>query len=97
MNSIVIVATIVAKEGKAEFVKNELKKLLEPTEKESGNISYKIHQDLQDMNKFVAVEEWKDSESIKAHMVTDHIRAYGLATSENDAIESFEHVTLNTI
>ncbi len=95
MNNIVIVATMVAKEGKADFVKSELTKLVEPTLKEAGNAGYQMHQDLQNPNKFVAVEEWISTEAIQTHMATDHIKAYGQATAENDAIESFEYVTLN--
>lgn len=95
MDSIVIVATIIAKDGHTQLVKSELNKLLIPTREESGNISYKIHQDLQNEHKFVAVEEWRDGSAIKAHMAADHVKAYGMATSE--AIESFDYVTLSEI
>ncbi len=97
MNKIIIVATIIAKEGKAELVRAELDKLIEPTRAEEGNVSYKIHQDLQNINKFVVIEEWKDEKAIKEHMATTHIKAYGIATNDNDAIESFEYVMLDEI
>ncbi len=97
MKNIVIVATIIANEGKASFVKEELNKLLAPTHAEEGNVSYKIHQDLQNPNKFVAVEEWVSGEAIQAHMTTDHIKAYAQKTAENEAIGSFEYVTLSEI
>ncbi len=97
MNNIVIVAKIVANEGKSDLVKSELNKLLAPTHAEEGNVSYKIHQDMQNPNKFVAVEEWANGEAIQAHMATEHIKAYTQVTTENAAIASFEYVTLSEI
>ncbi len=97
MNNIVIVATIVANEGKSDLVKSELSKLLAPTHAEVGNVSYKIHQDMQNPNKFVAVEEWASGEAIQAHMATDHVKTYSQVTADNEAIASFEYVTLSEI
>ncbi len=97
LKNIVLVATVVAKENKADFIKAELNKLIEPTRVEAGNISYKIHQDLQNNHKFVAVETWADNEAIKSHMASDHFKAYGKITAENDAILSFDYVTLTEI
>ncbi len=97
MSNIVIVATMIAKEGKADFVKAELNKLVEPTLAEVGNFGYQMHQDILNPNKFVAIEEWRDGEAIQAHMATCHIKAYGQATTKNDAIESFEYVSLKKI
>lgn len=46
MSKIVIVATIIAKEGEVALVKSELTKLVSPTNNEIGNVSHKIHQDI---------------------------------------------------
>ncbi len=97
MNNIVLVATVVAKKGKAEFVKAELNKLIAPTKAEAGNVAYKIHQDLQNDHKFVAIEQWADQNAIKNHMATDHFQNYQVVTTQNDAIESFEYITLTEI
>lgn len=92
--SIVIIATVIAKEGKTEYLKAELSKLVEPTLAENGNLVYQMHQDLENPNKFVVVEEWVSNQVIPAHLSTAHIKQYTDNTKENDAIESFEYVTL---
>lgn len=97
LNNIVLIATVVAKTNKAELVKAELNKLIQPTKAEVGNLSYKIHQDLQNDHKFVAVEKWTDNDAIKKHMATDHFKNYQIVTAENDLVESFEYVTLTEI
>lgn len=95
--SIVIVATIVAKENKSAYLKEELTKLVEPTLAENGNLGYQMHQDLENSNKFVVVEEWNDTQAIHEHLMTAHIKQYTIDTKENQAIESFEYVTLRKI
>lgn len=97
MNNLVLVATMVAKEGKSDFLKAELAKLLEPTHQEEACVEYKIHQDLQDPNKFVAYEIWKSAEGLQAHTKTAHMLAFNQVNKDNDVLESFAYVTLNEI
>ncbi len=97
MKNLVIVATMIAKEGKSELLKSELVKLLEPTLKEEANVEYKIHQDLQNPNKFVAYEVWKSVADLQTHTNTAHIQAFNEANKINDCLESFEYTTLNEI
>ncbi len=82
-----LVATIEAKEGKREFIKEELLKLIEPTRAEDGCINYDLHVDNKNENCFIFIENWASYEQWQAHMATSHIKAY-MAASEG-AVESF--------
>lgn len=95
MNGLTIVATIIAKEGKRDLLVTELNKLVEPTLLEEGNIEYTFYKDLQNDNKFIAVEKWANKEAIDNHMKQEHIVNYSKACSENDLIELFEYSLLS--
>lgn len=97
MNNLVVVATIVVKEDKVDFMKAEFQKIIEPTRAEAGNVEYRVHQDLKQVNRFVAYEIWQDAEAGKAHMETEHIKNFVVAYTEQAAIESFDSVVLSEI
>ncbi|MDD9157600.1 putative quinol monooxygenase [Aliivibrio sp. S4TY2] len=71
-----IVARIEAQEGKADFVKAEMLKLLEPTRKEVGCIQYDLHQDNDNPHVFVFHEQWKSEVFLQDHLNTAHIAEY---------------------
>ena len=62
MSKLTIVAKIVAKEEKREFVKAELLKLIPITRAEKGNINYDLHQDNENPNLFLFHENWESRE-----------------------------------
>jgi len=85
-----IVARIEANPDKAELVKAELLKLLEPTLKETGCIQYDLHQDNENPAVFVFYENWESRELWQEHMNNTHLAEYIKATE--GAVASF---TLN--
>ena len=85
-----VVARILAKPEKRELVKTELVKLIEPTLKEEGCISYDCHQDNENENLFLFFENWENRELWQIHMNNANLAAYMKATE--GAVEEF---TLN--
>lgn len=84
---ITVVAKIVAKEGKLNFVKAELLKLIDVTRAEEGNINYDLHQDIENPNLFIFHENWESAESLQKHLENTHMAEYIKATE--NAIEEF--------
>ena len=71
MDSLKIIATIIAKEESRDKVIEALVNVTDETRKEEGNISYKVHADVKNKNKFVIIEEWKSLDAIDIHNKTD--------------------------
>ncbi len=82
MNStkITVVARILVKEEKRDFVKNELMKLIDITRKEKGCINYDLHQDNNNPNLFIFHENWENKELLETHLQNDHLKQYLEAT-----------------
>jgi quinol monooxygenase YgiN len=75
-----IVAKILAKAEKRDFVKSELLKLIEITRAEKGCINYDLHQDNQNENLFLFHENWESRELWQTHMGNTHLADYMKAT-----------------
>lgn len=88
-----VVARILAKTEKKEFVKAELLKLIETTRGEEGCINYDLHQDNENENLFLYFENWASKELWQKHMENKHLTDYVKATE--GAIEEF-HVNQMT-
>lgn len=43
---------------------------------EAGCLAYAVHQDTEDENRLVFVEEWADQDALDAHFATDHIARF---------------------
>ncbi|WP_028889078.1 putative quinol monooxygenase [Tenacibaculum ovolyticum] len=87
MNRLTIVAKIVAKEEKREFVKSELLKLISITRSEKGCINYDLHQDNENPNLFLFHENWESKELWQVHMNNEHLAEYLKVT--DGAVEEF--------
>lgn len=87
MSKLTIVAKIVAKEEKREFVKAELLKLIPITRAEKGNINYDLHQDNENPNLFLFHENWESRELWQEHMNNEHLAEYLKVT--DGAVEEF--------
>ena len=59
-----------------EEVKSAMLDLVADTLKERGCISYQLHQDNQQPNRFVFVESWESRELWREHMDGDAIKAF---------------------
>ncbi|USD63397.1 antibiotic biosynthesis monooxygenase [Vibrio sp. SCSIO 43140] len=87
MAKLTIVANIIAKQDKAELVKQELLKLIDITRAEEGCINYDLHQDNENPAHFVFYENWESRELWQAHMGNQHLADY-LAATEG-AVDTF--------
>ncbi|WP_064967652.1 putative quinol monooxygenase [Tenacibaculum ovolyticum] len=87
MNRLTIIAKIVAKEDKREFVKSELLKLISITRSEKGCINYDLHQDNENPNLFLFHENWESKELWQVHMNNKHLAEYLKVT--DGAVEEF--------
>lgn len=82
-----IVARILVKEERRDFVKAELLKLIDVTRAEEGCINYDLHQDQNDPNFFLFHENWENKTLWKKHMGNQHLADYIKATE--GAVEEF--------
>ena len=87
MANLTIVAKIEAAEGRADFIKEELMKLINITREEEGCIQYDLHQDNENPGIFLFFENWASKELWQTHMDNDHLKAYIAATE--GAVTSF--------
>lgn len=82
-----IVARILAKPSYRDLVQHELLKLIPPTLKEKGCMTYDLHQDNENKNLFLFYENWESKALWQAHMKSKHIAAYAKATE--NAVDEF--------
>lgn len=80
MPNLVVIAVLKCKTEHIETVKKGLQGLVAPTLQEAGCLKYDLHQDLEDPNTFIFVEEWESAEHLKQHGASDHIKAFGAAS-----------------
>ncbi|MFE3852068.1 putative quinol monooxygenase [Streptomyces griseorubiginosus] len=78
--SIRIVAEVTAHPGRSEELWQNLAELVEPTRKETGNISYDILQDLDNPDHFLFYEEWESRDYFERHLESPHVADYDRAT-----------------
>jgi quinol monooxygenase YgiN len=74
-NMISVVATIRAKAGKENIVKQELLRLVEPSRAEAGCLNYDLHQGLEDPALFIFYENWQDLAALERHREQPHLAA----------------------
>ncbi len=79
-DQLTIVARILAKDEKRDFVKSELLKLIAITRAEEGCINYDLHQDNENPNLFLFLENWESHELWQQHMNNSHLAEYVKAT-----------------
>jgi quinol monooxygenase YgiN len=84
-----VIARIRAKPGKEERTRSELRKLLEPTRRETGCLNFDMHESTSDPTVFVFHENWTSDEALEAHLRSPHIRAW-FAQSEDLLAEPVE-------
>ena len=72
--SIRVVAKIEAVPGKGAVVREILRKLIEPTRKESGCVTYELWQNRSDDADFTFVEVWASEAELDAHAASQHLK-----------------------
>ena len=80
-NRITVVARITARAGVEETVRRELLALVAPTTRESGCISYDLHQSADDRALFMFYENWRSREDLDDHLNTPHFLAFQETTA----------------
>lgn len=78
-----LVAIVKAKPRKREFVLEEILKLLDPTRAEEGCLSYSLHEDNNDPNRFVLYENWETHTLWEKHMKSPHMTHYAEVTKDS--------------
>lgn len=76
MSNIKIVALITVKAEYAETLATQFKELVRASRAEEGNISYDLHREISNPNRFVFVENWKSQAAIDAHNASGHFRTF---------------------
>lgn len=84
---VTIVAKILVKDEKRDFVRNELLKLIDATRAEEGCINYDLHQDNENPNLFMFYENWESRDLWQQHMQNEHLAEYLKVT--DGAVEEF--------
>jgi len=81
-NIIKIVATLRAKPGKGQHLKQVLLACVEGSRAEPGCLFYDLHVDRSDAERFVFIEGWKDMAAIEHHKTTAHYLTMGKAAAD---------------
>jgi len=76
MRSLTIVATLKAKKGNEQKLKEVLSKLVPITHQEKGCINYDMHQSVEDPGLFVFHENWESRADWDAHMKAPHLTQF---------------------
>jgi len=75
-----ITASIIAKPGHGQLVKQSLLNLIPPTLAEEGCMNYDLHEDLENPDRFFFYENWKTRQHWLNHNDSEHIAAHKKAT-----------------
>jgi quinol monooxygenase YgiN len=65
---VTVVAEFHARPGDEDHVRRTLMKMIEPTRREPGNISYDLHQAKDDPTLFFLYENWRSQADLDEHM-----------------------------
>ena len=68
-----VIATMKARPGKEEELRDALVALVEPTSQEAGYVTYDLHQGVEDPGLFCFYENWESGEQLDAHLGSPHI------------------------
>jgi quinol monooxygenase YgiN len=70
-----VFAILNAQPGKEQILRDALLAMIEPTKKETGCISYMLHEDPKDPAAFYFFEIYKDQAAVDHHMQSPHFTA----------------------
>ncbi|XP_075253601.1 putative monooxygenase YcnE isoform X2 [Convolutriloba macropyga] len=79
-------ASLVVKDA-ASFLQ-DVKVLIEATQKEQGCVSYQLFKQAGTKNTFALVEEWSSMEDIEAHEESEHVTKFIELQKENFTIDN---------
>ena len=73
-NTLKVIATMNALQGKEKDLQDVLIKLIDPTRKEPGCICYILLINISDQTEYTFFEEWKTEKDLEAHMQSSHFQ-----------------------
>ncbi|ACN15912.1 conserved hypothetical protein [Desulforapulum autotrophicum HRM2] len=82
MAEIAVVAVLKAKTGKEDALEEALGRLVSPSRKDDGCISYDLHRNFDDRSVFIFYERWESKESLDQHLAQPHFTAFGEKAGE---------------
>ena len=82
MEAITVTAILRAKPGKAQDLREELIKVVEPSRREPGCLEYILNESLEDPNTFIFYERWENAEAAQAHLDCEHYKEYRIVTEK---------------
>ena len=86
--SIKIVATLAVKPAHRAELLAVFRDLVAKSRAEAGNLRYDLHQDLNDENRFVFFENWRDRAAVDSHNASAHFQNFLKAIDgKTDALE----------
>ncbi len=95
MSNIKIVATVVLKAEKRDELLAVFGRLVELSRQEAGNLRYDLHQDIQNPNRVVFFENWRDQAAIDAHNATEHFQGFLKAIEGN--VENVDIILMSDV
>ena len=76
MSNIKITAIVAVKAEHGTELLDVFTALVGESRKEGGNLRYDLHQDLQNPNRFVFFENWKDQAAVDSHNASAHFQNF---------------------
>ena len=76
MKQVTVLATIKAKKGLEETVRNEVLALVAPTRAEAGCLNYDLHQSSDDPATLMLYENWVSKEDLDKHLAMPYLQAF---------------------
>jgi quinol monooxygenase YgiN len=73
---VTVIATIKAKPGLEQQVRESVMALVGPTRKEPGCINYDLHQSLDDKTLFMLYENWTSKKDLDEHLNMPYLRDF---------------------
>jgi quinol monooxygenase YgiN len=70
------IAQLKAVQNKGDELEREFSKIIPKVREESGTLTYIVHRALDDPQKFLVYEKYRDEEALKYHVSTSYIKEF---------------------
>src|SRR3546814_9548309 len=87
MSKVTNLAFIRAQPGRSGELGRRLRRLVVPSRREPGCISYDLHRADNDPDLWMVYENWRSTDDLQAHLATAHMRAFIAERSEEHTSE----------
>ena len=95
-NEINIVATFVAKEGKADELLQAMYALIKPTRQEEGCLRYELHQSVNNPRECTMIERFKGEKALDFHIAQPYFQQFAETTLktivENSSVKFYKEI-----